>query len=258
VNRILGVKPYKGVGRRHEGIIRLSRWVVNRMDSQPRGRISPGELLETARRFLPDVFENVRIEPGTLRAFPRVHTVEVAVELPDDRVRDREARALELLVHDRPGRRAEGLRILAEIADPDLADWCAVCLEDESAEVRVAALGTMLECDEVDTALVEFLAECEERNVRAGALAVLAKHSGRSAARWFRRGLEDPETCVRLAVARMLPELDAARHRRVFELALHDPNPDVARRAWSLTAGKGYAKEKRGRGWPEVGRQAEA
>jgi hypothetical protein len=38
-----------------------------------------------------------------------------------------------------------------------------------------------------------------------------------------------------------LEELDPADHRAAFLLALHDPNPDVARRAGKLAKGKGFA-----------------
>jgi len=41
-------------------------------------------------------------------------------------------------------------------------------------------------------------------------------------------GLTDPETHVRVETARFLDELDPAVHRKLFELALYDPNPKVA------------------------------
>ncbi|MHC5053692.1 MAG: HEAT repeat domain-containing protein [Planctomycetota bacterium] len=242
VNRVLGVKSYKGVGRRHDGIKRLSRWVVNRMGSEPRGRISPGELLEMARRWLPEFFEDVRVDPESLRAYPKVHTIEVVVDSPDGWVLEREDEALELLVDPSPKRRAKGLRALAKLADPDLFEWCVMCLEDEALEVRVAALETALGCADVDAGTIEPLAEAEDARVRAAALAALAKHGRGAAPRWFRRGLEDPEPRVRLAVAKLLAELDPKQHRTVFELALYDPNPDVARRAKALAAGKDYSK----------------
>ena len=62
--------------------------------------------------------------------------------------------------------------------------------------------------------------------------------------RWFDRGLKDPSPHVRREVARVLPHLDVMddAHRRIFELALYDSNPDVVRLAEKLTEGKGYAK----------------
>ena len=73
-------------------------------------------------------------------------------------------------------------------------------------------------------------------------IAALARHAGGKAPFWFRRGLKDPSSCVRLATAAQLSRLDPTQHREVFELALYDPNPDVARRAEKLIAGKGYAR----------------
>lgn len=80
VSRVLRLKSYKGPSRRSPGIARLSRWVVNRMAEQPQRAIRPTELLDKARRWLPDSFEGVRIDPHTLKAYPKVRTIEVAVE----------------------------------------------------------------------------------------------------------------------------------------------------------------------------------
>jgi len=83
-----------------------------------------------------------------------------------------------------------------------------------------------------------------EKRIRAAAIAALAKHAqtDADAGAWFERGLKDPEPSVRLEVTRVLGRLDPQRHRRIFELALYDPNPQIARQATKLTAGKGYAK----------------
>ncbi|MDP6505351.1 MAG: hypothetical protein QF886_17140, partial [Planctomycetota bacterium] len=58
---------------------------------------------------------------------------------------------------------------------------------------------------------------------------------------WFKRGLKDPCPCVRVEVAALLPRLDPTKHHEIFEIALYDANPDIARRARELTTGKGYS-----------------
>ncbi len=109
--------------------------------------------------------------------------------------------------------------------------------------MRVASLRTMLRCERADPQIIVPLAESADKRVRAAAIAALAKHSGRDAPRWFARGLKDPSACVRVETAALLSRLDPAEHRgAIFELALYDPNPEIARRAEELTAGKGYAK----------------
>jgi HEAT repeat protein len=74
----------------------------------------------------------------------------------------------------------------------------------------------------------------QDRRVRAAAIAALAKHAGADAPRWIERGLGDPEPCVRTEAVRFLGRLDPRHHRAVFELARHDPNPDIAARARKL------------------------
>jgi HEAT repeat protein len=125
-----------------------------------------------------------------------------------------------------------------------LFDWCLMFMDDEAVPVRLAALRGIRECPEADVSVVEPMAESGDKRVRAAAIAALAVHAGRDAPRWFERGLKDPEACVRRETAGALRGLDPARHRRLFELALCDPNPDVARVARKLTEGKGYGKPK--------------
>ena len=108
--------------------------------------------------------------------------------------------------------------------------------------MRVAALHTMLRCEDGDAEVIAPLAESEDKRVRAAAVAALAKHSGEDALHWFEWGLKDPYACVRLETAAVLSQLDPAEHRAIFELALYDPNPQIARLARKLTAGKGYGE----------------
>jgi len=244
INDILRLKPYKGVNKRHPGLDRLSRWVVNRMTSQPNSKIRPKQLLGIARRWLPEFFEGVRIDLETMRARREVATIEVEVELPPEPADPREDQALDCLVSDRPARRARGLALLAEIADPDLFDWCLMFLGDDSTDVTVAALHTMLACEEADPEVIAPFAESQDRRIRGAATAALAKHGGDDAPRWFVRGLKDPEPCVRVETAALLSKIEPAEHKEIFELALYDPNPEVRRRARRLTAGKGFEKER--------------
>jgi hypothetical protein len=242
VNHVLDVKPYKGVGRRHQGIERLSRWVANRLASQPRTKIQPSELLQLARQWLPEFFEGVEVDPEHLRVHRGVKTIEVEVKPALVEVDAREEEALDGLVASNPKRRIRGLKLLAEIEDPDLFDWCVMLLDDDSTDVRIAALHTMLCCDEGDAEVLVPFAESGDKRIRAAAMAALVKHSGEDAPRWFEWGLKDPYTCVRLETAAFLSRLDPAEHRSIFELALYDPNPQIVHLAQKLTAGKGYGK----------------
>jgi hypothetical protein len=124
VNRILGLKPHKGVSKSHFGIDRLSRWVVHRMTSRPGAVVRPRELLAMARQWLPHYFEGVEIDPETLRPRRRVRMIRVEVSAESAKPAEApEDEALEYLVAEKPERRARGLALLAELEDPDLFDW---------------------------------------------------------------------------------------------------------------------------------------
>lgn len=242
VNHVLGLKSYKGVSRRHQGIERLSRWVVNRLSAHPRGEIHPGELVEMARQWLPEFFEGVEVDPEQLRVHRRPKMIEVNAEPEQVETDTAEDEALECLLDANPKRRVRGLALLAEIGEPELFDWCVMLLGDRITAVRVAALRTMRLCDEADSEVIAPLAASTDARVRAAAVAALAKISGKRAPEWFQRGLKDPSACVRVETASLLTELDPSEHRAIFELARHDPNPDIARRAKKLTAGKGFGR----------------
>ncbi len=245
LNRLLGLRPHKGVSRKHPGVDRLSRWIVNRMTSQPHGKIHPSELLHLAKQWLGEFFRDADIDPDRLLVRRRPATIHVKAELPPPAPQPdpREEEALELLEDPKPRRRVRGLGLLAELGDPDLFDFCAMFLDDDSPDVRVAALKTMLRCEDGHPEPIVPLAGAEDKRIRAAAIAALARHAGGDAPRWFERGLKDPEPCVRLAAAAVLEHLNPARHRRIFELALYDPNPQVAHLAEKLTAGKGFHRE---------------
>ena len=247
LNGILRLDPYRGVDKRHPGVRRLAQWIDSQVGAGHGGELRSSEILEMARRWLPELFIGVAVSPQSLRAHPLVGTVHIEVDTHKRKPDPRQEEALELLDDPRAERRAKGLELLATIPDPDLVDWCAMVLDDESVTVRVAALRTMLRCDDAPAGVAEPLAASENRRDRAAAIAVLARHGGDEAPRWFERGLKDPSPCVRVAVAHVLDRLDPAQHRPIFELALSDPNPDVARIARRLTAGKLRVKGWRGR-----------
>ena len=78
--------------------------------------------------------------------------------------------------------------------------------------------------------------------MRAAAIAALVTHSDDDAGRWLKRGLKDPSPCVRVEAARLLDRFDPKEHRDIFELALYDGHPDVARQAQKLAEHKGFGR----------------
>jgi HEAT repeat protein len=115
-------------------------------------------------------------------------------------------------------------------------------LNDASADVRLAALRPAARCQDGSPEALSPFAEHRDKRVRAAALAGLSRHDALGRRAWFRRGLRDPEPCVRQEVSRQLDHLDPVKHRAVFELALYDADPQVVRRAEKATAGKGCAR----------------
>ncbi|MGY8825455.1 MAG: HEAT repeat domain-containing protein [Candidatus Latescibacterota bacterium] len=80
------------------------------------------------------------------------------------------------------------------------------------------------------------------KRLRAAAIEVLELHGGEIAPEWFWKGLTDPEPHVRLSAVKYLDRLDPKEHRDVFETALYDPHPHIAKVARRLTQGMGYEK----------------
>ena len=242
VCRLLKIPKWKGPGQSHPGIERLSRWVVNRLNSEPNRQVQQSELVELAQRWLSEYFHGVVIDPDTLAVCQRggeVHVKAAAFELPPD---SREDEALDCLAEEAPSRRARGLTLLAELGDPDLFDWCAMYLGDTSQQVQLAALQTIAHhCEDAHAELLEPFAASGDKRLRAAAIAGLCRHAGAEAPRWFERGLKDICACVRLETATMLDRLDPTAHQPIFELALTDPNPKLVDAAKQLTAHKGYA-----------------
>ena len=240
VSQILQGEPYGSISPHHPGIDRLSRWVENRMNAGTDRAIRPKELSQRLQQWLPDFFRGIRIIPEDLRFDYSPELVEFEIELSPEPIDSREENALDALAHAKPKRRIRGLELLAQLEHEDLYEWCTLLLLDESVEVRIAALQTIVHCDEGDPELLLPFAESQNKRIRAAAIAALAKHADEDAPRWFERGLKDREPCVRLETASLLPRLDAIEHRAIFELALYDPNPAIKHLAEKLTAGKGY------------------
>ena len=237
-NALLGLRPGASVVASHPGVVRLSRWINATLASEDGSRLLSSELIERAERWLPEYFTRATVGPRRLRAHRRIGLTDYAVHVPRSEPDPREGRAFDLLAHPRADHRARGLSLLAELGDPDLFDWCAMLLDDRAAAVRTLAVKTMIRCDAVNLAAVEPLVEAEDRAIRAGAIARLAKHGAGAAPRWIKLGLRDPEPCVRLGAARFLSGLDPRRHRALIKFATQDPNPDIARRARELLAGR--------------------
>lgn len=240
VNQRLGRKPYEGISPHHPGIDRLSRWMENRTVSGTGSTIRPDELSRKLQQWLPDFFQGIEIAPEDLRFDYFPEPAEIETVPPSEPVNSREENALDDLAAAKPQRRIRGLKRLARLGNEDLYDWCTLLLSDKSLDVRIAALQTIAHCDDGDPEIILPFAESQNKRVRAAAIAALAKHSAEDAPRWFERGLKDREACVRLETAAVLPMLDVTQHRRIFELALYDPNPEIKNLAQKLTTRKGY------------------
>ena len=239
INHILGLKAgWDGVTLENPGIHKLSRWMEKSIF--PSGRnIRIGEFLHKAIECLPQFSVVLESILEKLRAY-RHKNIHFEAE-PSGKVHNaREEEALDCLISKKPKRRIRGIKMLAELEDIDLFDWCAMLLSDGSTEVRIAALRTMLHCDKVDIQVILPITESENKRIRAAATAILAKHSGENAPYWFEKGLEDESACVRLETAALLSELAPTEHKYIFELALVDPNPRIRHIAQKLTTEKGF------------------
>jgi hypothetical protein len=234
-------EPYETISPHHPGIDRLSRWVENRMNSGTGSTIRPKELSQKLQQWLPDFFRGVEIAPEDLGFDYSPELVDFEAKSLLEPVDSREENALDALTDAKPQRRIRGLKLLAQLEHEDLYDWCTLLFSDESVEVCIAALQTIIHCDDGDPEVILPFTESPNKRIRASAIAALAKHSVEDTPHWFERGLKDREACVRLETAALLPTLDAIKHRQIFELALYDPNPAVKNLAEKLTTGKGYA-----------------
>jgi hypothetical protein len=241
LNRLLGLEQHKGIGKTHPGVNRLRRWIDHRVGTYPESQLKKEEVVEAAKQWLPAYFED------NIPVFDRVrHPVKGTPEDPFDEgeetVEDdqEKAKAFDVLMSEKPSRRAKGLAMLERLDTPDLQEWCLLVLEDEATSVRVAALNILNRCEDVATDTIEPFADSEDKQTRVAAISVMVRHAGEVKGDWFRAGLTDPEVHVRLAIARQLCDLDPFTHKDLFNLALSDSNPKVVEFAEKLTKGKGY------------------
>ena len=240
INRQLGLYPHNGVSQNHWGVVRLAHWMNNRMQSGTGNRIDRQEFFARGEQWLPLFFDRIPFSPETL---PIQHlqndTIEVTVLHPNTQKEPIQPvkaeayyiKAIADISDENPKRRVRGLQSLEKIGTEDLFDWCVLHLEDESVDVVCNALRVMQRCDDGYTAPILTHAESKNKRIRASALAALAKHASDDAERWFERGLKDPEACVRMEVARLLPMLNRVEYQTLFDIARHDPNPAVKRSA---------------------------
>lgn len=243
VNTILNVKSYKGVSTREPGLERLAQWIKRRQQTNPSAKIRDTELLALAQQWLPEHFENRIVDFKRLKAI-RLTASPVAepVNETEKEAITQENEALERLLSSNADKRVRGLKQLCNIKPPDLFEWCALFMDDESPDVQVASLEAMLTCDDIDVEIIYDLTENSDKRLRGAAVAVMAKHDRENASEWFRYGLTDPDTHVRIQTARQLDSLDPTEHQQIFDLARFDTNPKIAECAQKLITGKGFAK----------------
>ena len=111
----------------------------------------------------------------------------------------------------------------------ELTDEAEEALTSGSPRRRLRGLLELIgRSDEGDPYLLLPFTQCGHKGLRTAAVAGLARLGGTQAAEWCARGLRDTDDAVRIAVARELLRYDPQRHRRLFELALYDPHPQIA------------------------------
>ena len=236
INRQFGFYAHNGVSQNHWGVVRLAHWMNNRLQSGTGNRIARQEFFAKGKQWLPTFFDRIPFSPEGL---PIQHlqndTIDVTVLYPDTQEKPVQpikvdadyTKAITDISDRNPKRRVRGLQSLEKIGTEDLFDWCVLHLEDASVDVVCNALRIMQRCDEGYIAPILGHAESKNKRIRASALAALAKHASDDTERWFERGLKDPEVCVRMEVARLLPMLDKIEYRTLFDIARHDPNSAV-------------------------------
>jgi hypothetical protein len=229
LNEALGLRPWKGVRPRNSGVVRLSKWVINRVAERHGKYSSTRELFEMARRFLPEVLKGCEFDEqrAHIRRIEHVGKVTAQVGVEPSEPDPDEARIIECLESAKPRRRVRGLEILREREDSDLFDWCMMFMNDPAPQVRVASARLMATCPYIDPEILIPLVDSKDRLLRAAAVGTLASHLGKDEPEWLDLGLRDPAAHVRLAAAEQLRVLDRVKHRAIFDLALNDPNPKV-------------------------------
>ena len=80
ITEILGPHRRRSVDKRHPGVQRLARWVDHQVGSRRRSELRWTEILEAARKWLPEHFVGTQVDLGRVRANPLVGTVHVEVD----------------------------------------------------------------------------------------------------------------------------------------------------------------------------------
>lgn len=236
VNRLLRLKRHQGVHPGHDGILRLSRWVINR--AMDRRHIDQHELLARARQWLTEYFEtaDVDLDRGMLRG--RAQTIDVTTAPSTPMAEDRSVEAISLLEASAARTRIRGLNQLARMEDEDAADWCAMMLGDPDLEVREAALKWLMKLEDANTEAIRPFAAHHDKRLRGAAIAAMARHDRDGQLTWFRIGLTDPEIHIRQNIANLLSLLDPREHCEIFDIARYDPNPRIQETAERISGNK--------------------
>ena len=246
LNGILRVKSHKGVNINHPGVGRLLNWINDRLAKHPHAQIGNKELLSYATQWIPEHFSGVVVDFEHMRVLPwsgggddRHGEGEYVPEPPPDH---RAEDAVECLESDKPQRQIRGLKLLADLGDADLFDWCVLLLGQDDPELKVGVLKVLRRCEDIEPEMLSLHADSDNKAVRAAAIEVLGLRGGERSHEWFWKGLIDPEPHVRLSAVKFLDRLDPQIHRDIFETALYDPHPQVAQAAQKLVKGQGFAK----------------
>ncbi len=89
LNRLLGHDRSNGIHAGHLGLVRLWRWHQNRLTMDPNRKTEPEEILEKARQWLSEFFEDVDMDPEKMgkTGWSETPDPEAACDLPGRRVR---------------------------------------------------------------------------------------------------------------------------------------------------------------------------
>ena len=238
------------LGDLEPGIRKFSRWIRKSLVAEHH-TIRAEEFMRKGNQWLPEVFQLINLDPrfellpvkcSGGRAGVLAWSGYVGIEkfrqpseadgrAPPQQHFAVEEEALECLTSRDPLERVRGLKLLAESKVDDLFSLCALYLADASRDVVLTALQTMLLCQSGDPEVMAPYATSSDKQIRAAAIAALAKHTVDETCHWFEMGLNDPEACVRLGVAALFSHLDPLQHQEIFQRACCDPNPEIRRLA---------------------------
>jgi len=233
-------------------IRKLSRW-IRKCLTTGRHTIQAEEFMRKGNQWLPEVFQLIDLDhrleslpvkrsgkhgrSGALAwgGYVGIEKFRQSYDTDSETVYKQhfavEEEALAYLTSHDPLERIRGLKLLAESKVDDLFSLCVLHLGDASRDVILTALQTMLACQKGDPEVIVPYAAASDRNIRAAAIAALAKHTADETVRWFEIGFSDPEPYVRLEVAAVLLHLDPLQHQGIFEPAYGDPDPEIRRLA---------------------------